>query len=86
MSEHDLWDEKMWRIRDRIFERERSVIVSLFWVVFLRCMNHRNHGFYGLHGLPLLPSTALSKQGLAMSLVNEFVDLLLSEPLIFVIQ
>jgi hypothetical protein len=36
--------------------------------------------------LPLLPSTALSKQGLAMSLVNEFVDLLLSEPLIDVIQ
>jgi len=41
--------------------------------------------YCGLHGLPLLPSTALSKQGLAMSLVNEFVDLLLSEPLIDVI-
>jgi hypothetical protein len=42
--------------------------------------------YCGLHGLPLFPSTALSKQGLAMSLVNEFVDLLLSEPLIDVIQ
>jgi hypothetical protein len=42
--------------------------------------------YCGFHGLPLLPSTALSKQGLAMSLVNEFVDLLLSEPLIDVIQ
>jgi hypothetical protein len=40
----------------------------------------------GLYGLPLLPSTAFSKQGLAMSLVNEFVDLLLSEPLIDVIE
>jgi hypothetical protein len=39
-----------------------------------------------IHFKPLLPSTALSKQGLAMSLVNEFVDLLLSEPLIDVIQ
>ena len=60
-----------------------------FFIVLFGCQNHRPWRYFTdycvLHGLPLLPSTALSKQGLAMSLVNEFVDLVLCESLIFVI-